>query len=139
MAARASTRRRIFLSISCGIVVGAFTAGTHWLLLPHDPVLMTHLFMGDFISALTAVIVCLALGLLYEDRHFLSAMSCVTIVSELNHQIRSTLFPLCLAAQKIGDKETSHLADEAVERINVALREANADAISGRGRRLQAN
>ena len=136
MAARASTRGRISFSISCGILVGAFTAGTHWLLLPHDRALMTHLFMGDFISVLAAVIVCLAIGLRYEDGHFLDAMSCVTIVSELNHQIRSTLFPLCLAAQKIGDKETSHLADEAVERINVALREANADAISGRGSRM---
>jgi len=39
---------------------------------------------------------------------------------------------LCLAVQKSGDKDASQLANEAVERINVALKEATADAISGR-------
>ena len=131
---RASNRGKILLSIACGILIGAFTAGTHWFIVPHDRALMVRLFMGDFIAALATVIVCLALQLWLEDMHFLNAMSGVTIVSELNHHVRSALFRLCLVVQKIGDRETSRLADEAVQQINAALRDATADAISGRHR-----
>jgi hypothetical protein len=128
---RASNSGKIFLSIACGILVAAFTAGTHWFTVPHDHGLMVRIFMGDFVAALAAIILCLALQLRQEDTHFVNALSSVTIVSELNHHIRSAVFRLCLIVQKIGDRETSRLADEAVEQINAALRDATADAISG--------
>lgn len=134
---RASNRGTIFRSIACGILVGALGAAMQWITVPHDPALMTNVFAGDVVGSLGAMIVCLALHLQHEEALFLRALSCVAVVTELNHRIRSALFPLCLAAQKTGEPETSQLADEAVEGISVALREATADAISGYSRNGQ--
>lgn len=128
---RASNRGKIFRSIACGILVGALSAVMQWIMVPHDLALLTNVFAGDVIGALSVMIVCLAIELRYEKALFVSALSCVAIMSELNHRVRSALFPLCLVAQKIGDKEASHLANEAVEQISVRLREATGDAISG--------
>lgn len=129
---RASTRGKVFLSILSGIFVGAIIAGIHWFLVPHERLLMTHIFLGDFIASLATVIVCLALQLRQEEIHFASAMSRTAIVSELNHHVRNAVFPLALYVQKLGDKDASRVANEAVERINIALKEATADAIAGR-------
>lgn len=129
---RASNRGKIFVSILCGLAVGAISAGIHWVILSHDRTLITHVMLGDLVAALTAMIVCLAIQLRQEEVHFASAMTRAAIVSELNHHVRNAVFPLCLAVQKSGDKDASQLANEAVERINIALKEATADAISGR-------
>ena len=123
---------KIFVSILCGILVGATIGGIHWAIAPHDRELMTHILLGDLVAALSTMIVCLAIQLRQEEVHFASAMSRAAIVSELNHHVRNAVFPLCLAVQKSGDKDASQLANEAVERINIALKEATADAISGR-------
>jgi hypothetical protein len=129
---RSSNRGKIFLSIVCGILVGAVIAGIHWFLVPHEQLLLTHIMLGDLIAALTTMIVCLAIQLRQEEVHFANAMSRAAIVSELNHHVRNAVFPLCLYVQKLGDKDASQVANEAVERINIALKEATADAISGR-------
>jgi hypothetical protein len=129
---RASNGSKILVSISCGVFVGAIAGGIHWFTIPHDPLLVTHLLFGDLAAALSAIIVCLAIQLRQEEVHFASAMSRAAIVSELNHHVRNAVFPLCLAVQKFGDKDASQVANDAVERINVALKEATADAISGR-------
>jgi hypothetical protein len=129
---RSSNRGKIVVSLLCGLVVGAIAGGIHWVIVPHDQSLLTHVMLGDLVAALTAMIVCLAIQLRQEEVHFASAMSRAAIVSELNHHVRNAVFPLCLAVQKSGDKDASQLANEAVERINVALKEATADAISGR-------
>ena len=136
---RASNRGKFLISIFCGVVVGSFAAGAHWFVVAHDRALIARLFMGDFIGALIAVIVCLAIQLRQEDAHFHRAMSGVSIVTELNHHLRSAVFRLCLAVQKIGDKETSQLASQAVEQINTALRDATADVISGRVQNMHEN
>ena len=102
------------------------------MIVPHDQSLVTHIMLGDLVAALTSMIVCLAIQLRQEEVHFASAMTRAAIVSELNHHVRNAVFPLCLAVQKSGDKDASQLATEAVERINVALKEATADALSGR-------
>ena len=107
--------------------------GIHWATIAHDDSsLATHILLGDLIAALATTIVCLAIQLRQEEVHFASAMSRAAIVSELNHHVRNAVFPLCLAVQKLGDKDASLVATEAVERINIALKEATADAISGR-------
>ena len=129
---RASNRGKIFVSILCGLAVGAISGGIHWVIMAHEQTLITHVMLGDLVAALTAMIVCLAIQLRQEEVHFASAMTRAAIVSELNHHVRNAVFPLCLAVQKSGDKDASQLANEAVERINVALKEATADAISGR-------
>ena len=129
---RNSNLGKIFVAIFCGLVVGAIAAAIHWMILPHEQSLLIHVMLGDLVAALTSMIVCLAIQLRQEEVHFASAMSRAAIVSELNHHVRNAVFPLCLAVQKSGDKDASQLANEAVERINVALTEATADAISGR-------
>ena len=129
---RASNGGKILVSSVCGLLVGAVAGGIHWATVPHDLTLVTHVLLGDLIAALSTIIVCLAIQLRQEEVHFASAMSRAAIVSELNHHVRNAVFPLCLAVQKLGDKDASQLANEAVERINVALKEATADAISGR-------
>jgi hypothetical protein len=129
---RASNAWRVFLSIVFGILVGTFTASIHWLILPRDHALMVQVFGGDLIGALSTIIVCIAIQLREETMRFLSAISCVAIVSELNHRIDSAVFPLCVAAQKIGAKEISDLATAAMEQTNIGLLGAARDAISGR-------
>lgn len=56
-------------------------------------------------------------------------MDRVAIVAELNHQVRNAVFPLCLSVQRKGDTESNRIANDAVERINIALR----DGIWGNG------
>ena len=130
---RGSNRSKISLSILCGLIVGASAMAIHWITIAHDdPSLATHLLFGDLIAALTTTIVCLAIQLRQEEVHFASAMSRTAIVAELNHHVRNAVFPLCLAVQKLGDKDASQVANDAVERINIALKEATADAIAGR-------
>ena len=130
---RTTNRSKIALSIFCGVIVGASAVGIHYLTVPHDDrTLATHILLGDLVAALTTMIVCLAIQLRQDEVHFASAMSRAAIVSELNHHVRNAVFPLCLAVQKLGDKDASQVANEAVERINIALKEATADAISGR-------
>jgi len=115
------------------LIVGGSALAIHWTTIAHDDkVLQTHILLGDLIAALATMIVCLAIQLRQEEVHFASAMSRAAIVSELNHHVRNAVFPLCLAVQKLGDKDASQVANEAVERINIALKEATADAISGR-------
>ena len=133
---RTSNLWKIFLSILCGILVDVLSAAGHWFALPHDRALMTRVFMGDVIACFITVVICLAIQLRDEEVHFVGATSCVTIVSELNHDIRNAVFPLCLVAQKIDDQEMSRFADRALAQINVALREATAQAISGRPRNM---
>jgi len=129
---RSKNGGKILVSICCGVLVGAAIGAIHWATVPHERELMTHIFLGDLVASLSTMIVCLAIQLRQEEVHFASAMSRAAIVSELNHHVRNAVFPLCLAVQKSGDKDASQLANEAVERINVALKEATADAISGR-------
>lgn len=129
----ASNRGKIFLSILSGMLVGAVAASTHWFVVAHDRILLTHAFLGDLIGGLVTAIMCLAIELWHEWAYFVGTMYSVSIVSQLNHQLRSAIFPLCLAVQRTSDQEPSQLTDQAVERINAALREATAIAISGRG------
>ncbi len=58
------------------------------------------------------------------------AIARAAIVAELNHHVRNAVFPLYIAVQKVGDAEAKRIADDAVERINLALRDATADALA---------
>ena len=73
---------KILVSICCGIVVGAAIGAIHWATVPHDRELVTHIFLGDLVAALSTMIVCLAIQLRQEEVHFASAMSRAAIVSE---------------------------------------------------------
>jgi hypothetical protein len=125
-------RGKIGLAVFSGLLVGAMAAGTHLLTLPLDRDTVLHSLVGDVIAALTAVVVCLAIQLKQEEIHYQTAIERAAIVAELNHHIRNAVFPLSLAVHKNGDANAIGIAQEAVERINIALKDATADALSGR-------
>lgn len=123
---------KIRLAVSCGLIVAIIATAVHLATLPPDRSLLLHAGIGDLIAGLTAVIVCLAIQLRQEEVHYRTAMERAAIVAELNHHVRNAVFPLCLSIQKLGDAEALKASQEAVERINIALKDATADALSGR-------
>lgn len=123
---------KIRLAVSCGFIVSIMAIAVHLATLPRENMLILHVCIGDMIAGLTAIIVCLAIQLKQEEVHYRTAMERAAIVAELNHHVRNAVFPVCLAVQKAGDAEAIKTANEAVERINIALKDATADALSGR-------
>ncbi len=123
---------KIRLAILCGLAVAVISTAVHVATLPLERGLLLHAGIGDFIAGLTAVIVSLAIQLRQEEVHYRTAMERAAIVAELNHHVRNAVFPLCLAVQKTGDIDAIKTANEAVERINIALKDATVDALSGR-------
>jgi hypothetical protein len=101
-------------------------------MLPLDRAVILYALVGDLIAALTAVVVCLAIQLRQEEIHYQNAIERAAIVAELNHHIRNAVFPLSLAVHKAGDAGAINTAQDAVERINIALKDATVDALSGR-------
>jgi hypothetical protein len=112
--------------------VGVVAAGIHIATMPMERGIVLHSLVGDFTAALTAMIVCLGIQLKQEEVHYQTSIERAAIVAELNHHIRNAVFPLCLAIQKSGDAESVKTAQEAVDRINIALKDATVDALSGR-------
>src|SRR3954470_1307059 len=123
---------KVRLAILCGLAVAVISTAVHIATLPMDRALLLHAGIGDLIAGLTAVIVSLAIQLRQEEVHYRTAMERAAIVAELNHHVRNAVFPLCLVIQKLGDAESMKTANEAVERINIALKDATVDALSGR-------
>jgi hypothetical protein len=124
--------RKIAVAILCGFVVGIIATGVHLLTLPFDRAIILHALVGDLVAALVAVVVCLAIQLRQEEVHYQNAIERAAIVAELNHHIRNAIFPLSLAIHKGGDASAINTAQDAVERINIALKDATVDALSGR-------
>jgi hypothetical protein len=123
---------KVRLAILCGFAVAIISTAVHIATLPPDRAILLHAGIGDFIAGLTAVIVSLAIQLRQEEVHYRTAMERAAIVAELNHHVRNAVFPLCLVIQKLGDAEAMKTANESVERINIALKDATVDALSGR-------
>lgn len=127
-----SRRSKIAVSVFAGILVALIAAGVHIAMIPMDRRILLACFVGDFIAGLTTIIVSLAIQLKQEEIHYKSAIERAAIVSELNHHIRNAVFPMCLAIQKLGDAESMTMVNGAIDRINIALQGATADALSGR-------
>jgi hypothetical protein len=100
------------------------------LLAPQQQVPLMHQLMGDCISGIVATLIFLALQLKHEETHYRVAMDKAAVVGELNHHVRNAMFPLCLAVQRLGDADANRVANEAIERINIALKEAAADVFA---------
>lgn len=132
MAANGSRGSKIFLAVFCGFLVGVIAAGVHLATLAHDSGTVRSALLGDFVAGLIAVVVCLAIQLKQEEIHYQTSIERAAIVAELNHHVRNAIFPLCLAVQKLGDAEAIKTATEAVDRINLALRDATSDALAGK-------
>lgn len=125
-------RGKVGVAVTGGILVGLMAAATHIATMPMERPILLHSIVGDVIAALTAVVVCLAIQLRQEEIHYQTAIERAAIVAELNHHIRNAVFPLSLAVHKGGDAGAISTAEEAVERINIALKDATVDALSGR-------
>jgi uncharacterized MnhB-related membrane protein len=125
-------RNKVTIAVLSGTIVGVIAALIHAAMMPPDRAALVPALVGDFIAALTTIIVCLAIQLRQEEVHYLTAIERAAIVSELNHHVRNAIFPLCLVVQKFGDDVATKMANEAVDKINLALRDATTDALSGR-------
>lgn len=123
---------KLRVAVVSGLLVGIMAAATHLLTLPLDRNTILHTLVGDLIAALTAIVVCLAIQLRQEEIHYQTSIERAAIVAELNHHVRNAVFPLSLAVHKGGDATSIAIAQEAVERINIALKDATVDALSGR-------
>jgi uncharacterized membrane protein len=123
---------KIAVAVSGGLLVGTIIAAVHLATLPHERGVILHSLIGDFIAVLATIIVCLAIQLKHEEIHYNTTIERAAIVAELNHHIRNAVFPLCLAVQKLGDAGSIQAAQDAMERINIALKDATVDALSGR-------
>lgn len=123
---------KVSVAVAGGLLVGVMAAATHLVTMPLERAIVLHSVVGDVIAALTAVVVCLAIQLRQEEIHYQTSIERAAIVAELNHHIRNAVFPLSLAVHKVGDASAISTAEEAVERINIALKDATADALSGR-------
>ncbi len=129
-------RRKRFNKLSVSIFGGLLVTLTGVVidvaLLPFEKAVIAHQVMGDFIAGLMAVLVCLAIQLKSEEVHFEAAMERAAIVAELNHHVRNAVFPLFLAIQKTNDPDAQRIATDAMERINMALRDATSDAFTNK-------
>jgi hypothetical protein len=123
---------KVLVAVLCGVLVAVIAAAIHLLMLPVDRAIIVHAVVGDVVAGLITVVVCLAIQLRQEEIHYQSAIERAAIVAELNHHIRNAVFPLSLAIHKSGDANSITTAQDAVERINIALKDATVDALSGR-------
>jgi hypothetical protein len=123
--------RKIFTSIMAGVAVWLVSAAANIALLQLDRTGIVRVVVGTSIGGLMAVVVSLALQLRHEEVHYRVAVQRAAIVAELNHHVRNAVFPLCIAVQRLGNTDANKIADDAVERINLALKDATADALAG--------
>lgn len=123
---------KVLVSVFGGLLVTLTGVAIDVSLLPWEKTVLSHQVMGDFIAGLMAVLVCLAIQLKSEEMYYETAMERAAIVAELNHHVRNAVFPLFLALQKSGDADANRIATEAMERINMALRDATTDAFTNK-------
>jgi hypothetical protein len=123
-----STSRKIIIALTAGsmttcsaILLHAFIAGGS---------MPRHAFLADVIGGLVAAIFCLGIHLYYEGLYYRFALERAAVFSEVNHHVRNAIFPLCLAVQKNDEVNGQKISDDAVNRINIALREAVTDVFS---------
>lgn len=118
---------KILYAIVCGLIVTGTGVLIDVSLLPFEKVIIAHQMMGDCIAGVVATLIFLALQLKHEETHYRFSMEKAAAVGELNHHVRNAIFPLCVAVQRLGDADSNKIANEAVERINIALKEAAVD------------
>jgi hypothetical protein len=125
-----TTRDKFLIAVGAGLLVTATALIVNMATMQFDRALMLRQLVGHVVAGLVTVLVALAIQLKYEGLYYRFAMDRVAIVAELNHHVRNAVFPLCLAVQRSGDAEANRMANDSVERINLALRDAMADAFT---------
>lgn len=101
-------------------------------LLGRDRAILVYLLIANCITGLIAIVIALALQLRHEEHYFRIATEKAVAMAELNHNVRNAVFPLFLAVQRSPDPESNRLANEAMVRLDIALRDAAVDAYSGK-------
>jgi len=122
--------RKILLAILCGTFVAASAIGMRFLSPADTTVYGVH--ASDIVAGLITALIALGIHLSYENQYYRFALERAAVFSEVNHHVRNAIFPLCLAVQASGDAAAVRVSNEAVERINVVLREAVTDVFSGK-------
>ena len=124
--------KKVLKALAAGIGVWLSTFCAELALVPIDRTMISRHIIATSIGGLVAVIVTLSMQLRHEEVHYEVAIERAAIVAELNHHIRNAIFPMHLAVQSLGDADARKIADEAVERINIALKDATTDALAHR-------
>lgn len=124
-----SIARKILFAILCGVIVACAAIAVHYVLQRFGNDNMYVAVIADCLGGLVAAFLFLAIHLRYEGMYYRFSMERAVIVAELNHHVRNAIFPLCLAVQANSGSEANRLANDAVDRINSALRDALTDAI----------
>ena len=132
MQIRNKKESKVLKAVGAGVLVWLSSCAAHLALLPIDRAMIARQLIADSIGGLVAIIVTLAIQLWHEEVHYQTAMDRAGIVAELNHHVRNAIFPMHIAVMRLGDAESKKIAEEAMERINMALRDATADALSRR-------
>ncbi len=125
-----TTKHKFLLALGAGLLVTATAVTVNAATVQFDKALILKELVGHIVAGLVATLVAIAIQLTYEGLYYRFAMDRVAIVAEVNHQVRNAVFPLCLAIQRNGDVDANRMANEAMERINVALRDAMTDAFA---------
>lgn|SRR5581483_2184650 len=124
--------KKVFVAIIAGVIVSGAAVVVDLVGMPLERASLLHQLMGDAIPGLLTTIVCLFIQLRQEELHYRAAIERAALLAELNHHIRNAVFPLSLVVQKLGDAEGVRIANDAMEKINIALKDATADALSKR-------
>ena len=123
---------KLGLALLGGVTVFVAGMAVDLALLGHERRTVILSLIANSTAALVATIAGLTFQLNYEERHFRFAMEKAVAIAELNHHVRNAVFPLFLAVQRLNDPESNRLANEAMSRIDIALRDASIDAYSGK-------
>jgi hypothetical protein len=129
---RQKKENKVLKAVGAGILVWLVSSVAQLALLPIDRSMVARQIIANSIGGFVAVIVTLAIQLNHEEVHYNAAMERAALVAELNHHVRNAVFPMHIAVMRLGDAEAKKIADDAVERINIALKDATTDALSRR-------
>lgn len=122
--------RKLGIAILGGLIVGGSATLVDLTVVIFTRETLIHQMAGNVIATLVAILFLLAVSLHNEELHYRFAMERAAIVSELNHHVRNAIFPLCLAVQRTGDLEAQRLSNDAIERINIAMKDAATDVFA---------
>lgn len=124
--------RKIRGSLVVGLLVAVTGLGLDVVVVPSPRPLIVSFAVANLVAGLVTALVCLAIQLTHEEEHYRFAAERSAMITELNHNVRNAVFSLCVAVERLGDAEAQRLSHEAMQRINIALRDATVDAVSGK-------
>lgn len=132
MQLRRKKERKVLKAVGAGTLVWLVSCIAQLALVPIDRSMIARQIIASSIGGFVTVIVTLAIQLNHEEVHYNVAMDRAAMLAELNHHVRNAVFPMHIAVMRLGDAEAKKIADDAMERVNIALKDATADALARR-------